>query len=328
MADVDDYLNMDLTSSPPRSNSPPRTSSPLGSRPTSPTPATLDLQEQPINITSARKRPAEDSSAFVDTVVRSYKLPKTEADDLSAFARYTPMQQRIVLAGSLLSLHSKVAKIDPPDAVFVIPTRLAKKCDIVVFRTLLDPNLSAYVNDDIPVKKALAALEANPAWGFTKEMKNCENKYHAIASKLRKKFNDGRHDMKGLLVPSTGQADPEDPTKRVQAINIVDLCDSLIELNESAVKATTVELCGRVAFLRLVASHPPSAGTNYWKIVDKKLADACKKHKSARALSKFFGKILEDDMKKYGEINISTAVRDRQSAGLESHEHTDEEDND
>lgn len=87
MADVDDYLNMDLTSSPPRSNSPPRTSSPLGSRPTSPTPATLDLQEQPINITSARKRPAEDSSAFVDTVVRSYKLPKTEADDLSAFAR-------------------------------------------------------------------------------------------------------------------------------------------------------------------------------------------------------------------------------------------------
>ncbi|KAF7420757.1 hypothetical protein PC9H_011275 [Pleurotus ostreatus] len=333
MSTVDDYLNMDLTSSPIRPSHIPSGSPSIPptspSRSTSPIPH-IELPDQlaPQSMSLTRKRPAEDDSAFIAKTARSHKLAKSDTEELTLFSKHTPGQQRVLLAASLLSIHSKLAKIDPPNAVYAVPSRLVKKMDMIMYRVLLDPSLPAYLTDEIPLKKSLALLENNTSWGLTKEVKDCENKMHTIATMMRKKFNTGRHDIKGLLISSVGNPHPDDPSRQSDSLNIVELSDSLITLNEKSVTSTSVELCARVAFLRLAASEKKNTGGSFWKILDTKLVDACKRYQTPQTISKFFGKILEDDLKKYGTVNVHQAVRDRQRDKLPRFPNGDDDEDD
>jgi len=103
---------------------------------------------------------------------------------------------------------------------------------------------------------------------------------------------------------SIGTVDPDDETKRIDAKDIVTLCEDILDKTGLS---PTLEMCGRLAFLRHVYTKGPAKDPKYWKVVDQQLVKIHKKHKDEkRKIHKVFKKILDDDETKYGSTSTST----------------------
>ncbi|KAF9466215.1 hypothetical protein BDZ94DRAFT_1252361 [Collybia nuda] len=288
----------DQVASSPVQASPEQPNTP-SSFPSSPCPASGTVLSYP----ESRKRPLEDMTQFASTVSRSFKLQKKDRDELNMFTKYDPIEQQIWLAASMLKVQEQQATMTPPDAIYVIPKNLENKIEHYSFVILLDPTIASYIHQDGPLKMITDLLDQNPSWGLTPAVKDNKSKYDVIVTRVCGRLTSRRYDIKKILGDSLGKISAGlDGNGRVDATDIVTLCQALVKIYRSANITVTVQLCARIAFLRYLIAEKPTG--RFWEGVDKELLSTRTDLPSAARQSRFFGSLLKLDRETYGDADL------------------------
>ncbi|EDR05763.1 uncharacterized protein LACBIDRAFT_302464 [Laccaria bicolor S238N-H82] len=275
--------------------------------------------------TITRKRPAEDNSQFANAIARSIKLQKTDHDELIVFSKLSPAEQSIWLAARSLKLSEQQTNLNPPDlqVVYNIPKKIESKIVQQSSIIIMDPSISAYLTGEVPVKILLELFEKNSSWGLDATIQEDKSKYDTIVSRIRKKFTGHRNIMKVVIGGSLGKVDSTDELgkRRIDAQNIVDLCDEiLVKSHKKSKLVVTVPLCARVAYLRAMYTEPRTFSIKdqkeltYWEDVDLDLSRARTAYDTPKKLSKYFAIILKRDRALYGDTNLDNLPTESSSA--------------
>lgn len=299
-----DTLRRDISSSPPVPSSPSELSNQLPPESSSPT------QGTPIPPSNPRKRSFQEFGQYALSVSRSMKLPKTDSDELTRFAKLDSEEKLIWLAAYSLKMAGNQALASAPNVVYNLPKALENNIDHYSFVVLMDPTIAAYINTKIgPAVILQGLLEEHPSWGLTPAVKADKTKFDTIMARVRDKLTKRRAEMKKVLARSMGtedhtqEAEPGEPLPRIGAQNIVELCEELVDIYKRADMAVSVPLCARVAFLRHVLKL--GNGANYWDTVDTELKSTRDALLDKSKQSKFFQKILDLDRNTYGQAQLA-----------------------
>ncbi|KAJ7675040.1 hypothetical protein B0H17DRAFT_1182999 [Mycena rosella] len=281
----------DTPSSPlgsPSSNGPPGFSStPPGSPggvPVTPTPAGPRTSSSPYasaGVTRCSRgrglrTGAEDLTQFGALTARKLKLKPHSVVKLEEFAKDATSKSEVTIFGHVLHLEEMQALLVPTATSFVIPKKFENKLNIHGLRTMLSPTLYAYV------KKAGAdSPSLNSPSHPTEEQLEDKAVWDPVSSRLRHRLTDHRYDIKKMITDSIWvSVKTEDGettfTEREDPLDIIKLCEALVELVPDATIKVTLPMLGRVAILRQVLFDVGSA-PKYWEKVDEQLAKLCER---------------------------------------------------
>jgi len=149
------------------------------------------------------------------------------------------------------------------------------------------------------------------SWGFTVDMRADRDQIKALKDEIGSVLTPKRNAIKNTILASLGSDPSEGEILRPDALNVVELADTLTSQQKISAKVD-VALCGRVALLRKIVTEEP--GNRYWTTVDSELANLRAKHPNATNLSKFIKRyILDEDFKIYGSVDIPGLSRSSHS---------------
>ncbi|KAJ3978628.1 hypothetical protein F5890DRAFT_1479200, partial [Lentinula detonsa] len=170
----------------------------------------LAVGEQRANFASTLtlgKRPLPtDLDSAVQSVSRSIRLKPESEKELKRFAALsqylyvavsstnTDAEQRIWIFGHLLHIKEDCTKIDPVDAVFVIPRSMQAAIKEAVLTTLFDGTLVGYLKS-AAMSKFTTILTANTSCNY-KAIKDNLQKNSVVKQAARAKFERAHCDLK------------------------------------------------------------------------------------------------------------------------------------
>ncbi|KAJ7704693.1 hypothetical protein B0H14DRAFT_3903581 [Mycena olivaceomarginata] len=233
---------------------------------------------------------------------------------LDDFAKNATSVNEVKLYAQLLKITEMQALVSPTAANYVIPKKLDHKIDVHTFRTMMSPNLGFYVKkseSDSPsgIMKSLI-LEHGELWGVTNDVVDDKASWGTIASRIRIRLTDRRYDMKKVLVDGmwtsiktedgeTIVVDREDP------LDIIQLCEALVDIVPDAGIKVTLPMMGRVAVLRQVLVDA-KGGSKFWEKVDEQLLMIHEKYENDEPrISRAIAKVLKNYCRTYGSPDLS-----------------------
>ncbi|KAF8153078.1 hypothetical protein B0H34DRAFT_809937 [Crassisporium funariophilum] len=244
-----------------------------------------------------------------------FKLRKTDELALVKYTLLSIENQLIWHHGQGMKLLEVQSCMTAPDMVYTIPKSLETQIDHISFSVLMSPTLAYYITASKP-NSALGLvqeiLEDNPSWGINSEVKADKIKMNAIILRICNKLTNRRSEIKKAIMVSLGDEnleaipDSNGCKLHLNSRNIFELCDDIQAIVKSAELPCTVELCGRVAFLRFVATMENGAQT-YWEQVDKELKGTQEMDDKIKQ-SRLVAKLLKLDRQTYGNVNLNSLV--------------------
>ncbi|KAI0069603.1 hypothetical protein K474DRAFT_1774793 [Panus rudis PR-1116 ss-1] len=271
-------------------------------------------------LASKRKRTVstDDTSQLIESLRRHIRLKTASVEQLTQFAKLSPIEQGIFLAGTLLKVTEQLEAHNssaPSEDGYQIPTTLSSKMECYANMVLLSPLLGAYVTEPTtPADLVIKILERHPQYGLTAEVKNNSVKHDKIFRTIQSRCTALRSTMKKQVWASLGKYD-QSTGKFTGAQDIVSFTKALAaSAAKRAGKVTvvvTVQLCARFAYIRETMVTEVRAGRvrpdgkdKFWEKVDANLKAVRDKYdghpKVAQRITQVFTKALDRDYETFG----------------------------
>ncbi|KAJ7842497.1 hypothetical protein B0H13DRAFT_2365207 [Mycena leptocephala] len=260
----------------------------------------------PYAAANAQRRALRDRSWFYEDLTqfgalnaRKCKLKPEGVIQLEVFAKDADTKSEVATFALLLQIAENQALILPAATGVVIPKKFENKINIHSIRTLLDPTLSAYVKKsgaDSPsgIMKALVQDHC-PNWGLFLDQIQDKAVWDPVSSRIRHRLTDTRYDIKKTRL----YLDP---------LDIITLCEALVQLVPDAGLKVTLPMLGRIAMLRHILIDL-NGGPKFWEKVDEQLAELRGRYADVEdsevKISKVIAKVLKNDCRNYGNPDLS-----------------------
>ncbi|KAJ7269025.1 hypothetical protein C8J57DRAFT_1509242 [Mycena rebaudengoi] len=260
----------------------------------------------------------EDFSQHGTLIAARLHLKPDAVKQLEDFVKMATSRSEVSMYGQLLKIAQMQAAQAPGPKAWVIPKKLEDKIDTHSFRILMSPSIPADVkktgmdspSGQLRLTCSQALIVQHPGWGVTADQLDDKEIWWAVLTRSCGRLTDRRYDIKKECADSlwifTKSEDGETiVTDRQDPLDIVKLCENLVDPVPDAGVKVTLPMLGRVALLRQVLLDV-SGRTNFWDQVDQQLAHLRKKydHDEAR-ISKAIGKVLKNNCRTYSTPNLT-----------------------
>ncbi|KAJ6602336.1 hypothetical protein B0H10DRAFT_1958092 [Mycena sp. CBHHK59/15] len=231
-------------------------------------------------------RPTEDFTQVGVLAAQRLKLKPNTIIRLEDFAKTANSASEVTMFAQLLKITEMQALISPTNVPFSIPKKLDSKINIHSIRTMLSPTLAFYVKKasrDTP-----SGIMKVWAWGITSEDIDDKAHWGVVSSHIRTCLTDRRYEIKKVISDSIWVSVKSEDGElivmdRDEPLNIIQLCEALVEIVPDAGIKVTLPMLGRVALLSdSTASNfanlkrhvliDVNGGQKFWEKVDEQLA--------------------------------------------------------
>ncbi|KAF7371506.1 hypothetical protein MVEN_00005400 [Mycena venus] len=256
----------------------------------------------------------EDFTQAGVLIGRKLKLKPEGVMMLDDFAKNATSINEVKSYAQLLKITEMQAAVATTAANFVIPKKLEHKIDMHSFRTLMSPTLGFYVKKAGPdspsgIMRTLI-IDHGSQWGVTSDVIDDKAQWGVIVSRVRNKLTDRRYDIKKVLCDAVWILVKTEEgetvlTNREDPLDIIQLCEALVNIVPDAGVKVTLPMMGRVAILRQVLIDE-SGGPKFWERVDEQLSKIREKYENDESrISRAIAKVLKNDCRTYGSPDIS-----------------------
>ncbi|KAJ6559609.1 hypothetical protein B0H19DRAFT_1069353 [Mycena capillaripes] len=258
-----------------------------------------------------RRISTEDFSNIGVLAARKLKLKPEGVMMLEDFCKTATSASEVKMYAQMLRL----TEMQNMAHTTVASAVLTKKLDIDThtFRTLMSASIAFYVKKAVPdspsgVMKAL--IQEHVGSWISAESIEDKAQWGLISSRTRIRLTDRRYDIKKVLVDgvwiSVKSEDGEVVYKdREDPLDIIQLCEALVDIVPDPRLKVTLPLLSRVALLHRVLIDV-NGGSKFWERVDEQLVILREKSQNDETrISKAIAKVLKNDTRTYGSPDLS-----------------------
>ncbi|KAJ7872758.1 hypothetical protein B0H13DRAFT_2349340 [Mycena leptocephala] len=249
--------------------------------------ASLDASAAPVMEKLCERYPIDNHPSFPTKRVvtigvlhdRKLKLKPEGIMRLEDFSKMATSASEVAMFAQMLKITEIQALLSPANTPFTIPEQLDNKIDIHNIRTLLSPSLAYYFKKSgrtLPasIMKVLI-LEHADAWGVPPKVLDDRAQWGVISTRVRTRLTDHHYEVKKVIFDSVWvvvKSEDGEPinTDHEDPLNIIQLCEALVNMVPEAGLKVTFPMLGRVTLLRHIVIDV-NGGQKFWDKVDEEL---------------------------------------------------------
>ncbi|KAJ7719038.1 hypothetical protein B0H16DRAFT_1700420 [Mycena metata] len=255
----------------------------------------------------------EDFSNVGVLAARKLKLKPEGVMMLEEFCKTASSVSDVKMYAQLLKISEMQSQAQTVVASSVLSKKLENKIDIHTFRTLMSGSIPFYVKKagpDSPSGVMKGLIQEHVGSWISQESIDDKAQWTVVSSRIRIRLTDRRYDIKKVFVDGVWITTKSDEgeiiyTAREDPLDIIKLCEALVDIVPDAAVEVTLPLLGRVALLRQILIDV-NGGPKFWDKVDEQLTGLREKYDNDETrISKAIGKVLKNDCRTYGSPDLS-----------------------